>query len=130
MNLKGGRKKSSIALSKQISGTGGRKVSLKKRKTLLFKEKSESPDKPPESSKRVPPPSEFHFNTLKPARDHYQDYKVEVLESCKAKNGVIDIEFVKEMAKSEAQTKTYSSKEWEDIDTSLRETKIMQDVIS
>ena len=53
------------------------------------------------------------------------DYKVEVIESCKSKNGAIDIDFVKEMAKSEVKAKNYASKEWEDIDTSLRETKIM-----
>lgn len=57
------------------------------------------------------------------------DYKVEIIQANKSK-GTIDIDFVKAMAQSEVETKNYSSKEWEDIDTSLKETKIMQDVIS
>jgi hypothetical protein len=106
MNLKGGRKKSSIALSKQMSSVG-RKRTLSKKKTTMMK--SESPDKVPESSIRVPPPAEFHFNSLRSARDHYMDYKIEVLESCKSKNGAIDIEFIKEMAKTESKAKNFSS---------------------
>ena len=60
-------------------------------------------DKKPQSSRREPPPSEFHFNTLKSARDHYIEYKTEVIDKCKTKQGAVNIDFIKVMAKSEVQ---------------------------
>jgi hypothetical protein len=98
-------------------------VKIPNSQTPVVPKKRYVPQKPREA-----PPDEFKFNSLKSPKEHYRDYRQDLIANSKKQSDKEEVDFVKIIAKQEVSNRG-SSEQWQDVETSLKETLIMQEII-